>query len=249
MRLPGVAERPEAVAEEPRTPAPAGAGIDFAPAGEPPAVTHHNSGAGAESRLVALLTAARVEVVALRTAASVSSLVGPAVRCAYRALVDRGIAIREVYETPDAEETLLLDHMRWLDGVGGRVRTLPMLPLAVTVVDRGAALALPVPAQRRAGGLELTGAHLVQAVQALCEELWSAADAFAVRPEPFRPGLQQTEQDLLLLLARGHTDEAAARRLGVSLRTARRMMADLMHRLDARSRFQAGMHAVKRGWL
>jgi hypothetical protein len=35
----------------------------------------------------------------------------------------------------------------------------------------------------------------------------------------------------------------------VSLRTARRMMADLMSRLDSRSRFQAGSEAVKRGWL
>ncbi|MFF7912187.1 hypothetical protein [Streptomyces sp. NPDC007914] len=40
-----------------------------------------------------------------------------------------------------------------------------------------------------------------------------------------------------------------AKRLGVSPRTARRIAADLMERLEARSRFEAGVHAVQDGWL
>lgn len=40
-----------------------------------------------------------------------------------------------------------------------------------------------------------------------------------------------------------HTDEAASRRLGVSLRTYRRRVAALMAALGARSRFQAGLRA------
>ena len=35
----------------------------------------------------------------------------------------------------------------------------------------------------------------------------------------------------------------------VSLRTVRRMMSDLMERLAAQSRFQAGVNAAKRGWI
>jgi DNA-binding NarL/FixJ family response regulator len=53
----------------------------------------------------------------------------------------------------------------------------------------------------------------------------------------------------LKLPAQGLTDEAAAARLGVSHRTARRMMAELMERLGARSRFEAGLRAAQRGWL
>jgi len=45
------------------------------------------------------------------------------------------------------------------------------------------------------------------------------------------------------------TDETAARRLGVSLRTVRRQMAALMERLCATSRFEAGLKAAQRGWL
>lgn len=45
------------------------------------------------------------------------------------------------------------------------------------------------------------------------------------------------------------TDETAGKRLGLSLRTVRRQMAGLMERLDATSRFEAGLKAAQRGWL
>ncbi len=45
------------------------------------------------------------------------------------------------------------------------------------------------------------------------------------------------------MLSAGHTDEAASRQLGVSLRTYRRRVAELMAMLDATSRFQAGIRA------
>ncbi|MEH0400464.1 helix-turn-helix transcriptional regulator [Streptomyces sp. B21-088] len=57
------------------------------------------------------------------------------------------------------------------------------------------------------------------------------------------------ERALLRLVAEGCTDAAAAGQLHVSHRTARRMMAVLMERLGARSRFEAGVKAARRGWL
>jgi len=47
----------------------------------------------------------------------------------------------------------------------------------------------------------------------------------------------------------GHADEGIAERLGVSPRTARRIASEPMDRLDARSRFEAGVRAVQRGRL
>jgi DNA-binding NarL/FixJ family response regulator len=43
------------------------------------------------------------------------------------------------------------------------------------------------------------------------------------------------------------TDETAARRLGTSLRTYRRRVAELMAALEAGSRFQAGVRAGELG--
>jgi DNA-binding NarL/FixJ family response regulator len=54
---------------------------------------------------------------------------------------------------------------------------------------------------------------------------------------------------LLRQLSRGAKDEQIARSLGVSLRTVRRRMADLFEELGVESRFQAGVEAVRRGWI
>jgi DNA-binding NarL/FixJ family response regulator len=40
-----------------------------------------------------------------------------------------------------------------------------------------------------------------------------------------------------------------ARKLGISERTVRRLVSDLTERLGATSRFQAGVCAVRLGWL
>ena len=54
---------------------------------------------------------------------------------------------------------------------------------------------------------------------------------------------------LLDQLARGAKDEQIARTLGLSLRTVRRRVAELLDDLEASSRFQAGVEAVRRGWI
>jgi len=57
------------------------------------------------------------------------------------------------------------------------------------------------------------------------------------------------ERELLGLLAEGLTDEVVAKRLNVSLRTERRMVAELMRRLGANGRFDAGVKAARRRWI
>lgn len=61
--------------------------------------------------------------------------------------------------------------------------------------------------------------------------------------------LPAEDAHLLALMAQGLKDEVVARRLGLSLRTVRRRIAHLMAELDATTRFQAGIEAVRRGWL
>ena len=53
---------------------------------------------------------------------------------------------------------------------------------------------------------------------------------------------------LIVLLAQGLTDEAIGRRLGISSRTVRRRVAEIVHSLGAKSRFQAGVRAAQAGW-
>lgn len=87
---------------------------------------------------------------------------------------------------------------------------------------------------------------LVAAATLLFEELWRRAAPVA----DFERGQRGAQRTLLLeQLAVGAQDEQIARRLGVSLRTVRRRVAELMDELDAHSRFEAGVEAVRRGWL
>lgn len=58
------------------------------------------------------------------------------------------------------------------------------------------------------------------------------------------PELTPDQRALLAALARGGRDEIVARRLGVSTRTFRRRLAELMRQLGATSRFQAGAKAA-----
>lgn len=77
------------------------------------------------------------------------------------------------------------------------------------------------------------------------ERVWADAR------EVVTPSDHLTDQQVtaVRLLADGHTDEAIAKRLGVSGRTARRIVMRLMARLGARGRFQAGVRAVEAGWV
>ncbi|MFG1820251.1 response regulator transcription factor [Kribbella sp. NPDC049174] len=83
----------------------------------------------------------------------------------------------------------------------------------------------------------------------LFERIWPDAVPLAGDVLPDDTDLSLREQEMLRLLALGATDEVAAAQLGISVRTVRRMVAQIMNRLGARSRFQAGVKAADRGWL
>lgn len=88
---------------------------------------------------------------------------------------------------------------------------------------------------------------IVAALTLWFEELWSRA---APVPEiESGSGRPDGRQFLLEQLMAGATDEVIARKLGISLRTVRRRVAELMSDLGVDTRFQAGVEAVRRGWL
>jgi len=57
------------------------------------------------------------------------------------------------------------------------------------------------------------------------------------------------EIDVLGQLARGLTDEAVMRKLGLSRRTLERRLRSGMEKLQAHSRFQGGFHLALSGWV
>lgn len=88
---------------------------------------------------------------------------------------------------------------------------------------------------------------LVEALTMLFELMWERAAP--VPDMDFSDARPDLRRFLVQQLAAGSKDEQIARTLGLSLRTVRRRVADLLIELGVDTRFQAGVEAVRRGWL
>lgn len=165
------------------------------------------------------------------------------------ALLSRSVSIRAVGTNTDAHDAATRAHVRWLTGNGGEFRGCGM-PLPWMVVFDGSVALVPLdPRDTAAGAFQLTDPGLVAPLVLLFEQTWSSAVPLDTGPTPVEDAPNGKERALLRLVAEGCTDAAAAGRLHVSQRTVRRMMALLMERLGARSRFEAGVKAARRGWI
>ncbi|MEV5447400.1 LuxR C-terminal-related transcriptional regulator, partial [Streptomyces sp. NPDC052644] len=200
-------------------------------------------------RLVELARSCRSELCAFMPGGAQTPASLAASRPLDEASIRRGVRLRTVYLDSIRNDPATLAYAGWLCQGSSEVRTGPALPLRMLVVDRERAL-LPIDSESSGlGAVLLSGSGVVAGLLALFESVWSAAAPLgAPRPRDDR-GLSRQEEQVLTLLVEGHIDEVIARRLGVSVRTGRRLTADLMQRLGARSRFQAGALAVARGWV
>ena len=88
---------------------------------------------------------------------------------------------------------------------------------------------------------------VVEPLLRLADAAWEAACDLETFVQCHHSRLHEKTSQILQLLSSGHKDEAAARELGVSLRTYRRHVANLMDKLDAESRFEAGVKATALG--
>lgn len=168
--------------------------------------------------------------------------------------VRRQITAKVLYHHAIRDDPQAFARARQVGVCGARVRTTAAQIPTIVISDREIAVVLHDPANPTAGTIWTNQPVIISALAVLFEQAWNAAAPLG----PSRPGtakeratreLVKAERDLLKLLADGATDEATARHLGISLRTARRHIAALMTRMNAISRFQAGAEAARRGWL
>ncbi|MFE2289355.1 LuxR C-terminal-related transcriptional regulator [Streptomyces sp. NPDC059443] len=166
------------------------------------------------------------------------------------ALLDRGVRMRSLFQDSVRNSQTTVAYASWLGELGGEVRTAPDLPTRLMIFDRTTAV-IPVSSDdSAAGAVVLTGQGTLTALCALFENVWSTAQTLGGAPEErHEDGLSPQETTVIRLLAQGLTDEAIAKRLAVSPRTARRLANGLMEQLGAASRFEFGVRAVQRGWL
>ncbi|MFI9842517.1 LuxR C-terminal-related transcriptional regulator [Nonomuraea sp. NPDC051941] len=164
--------------------------------------------------------------------------------------VDRGVRLRTVYMDSVRNDPLTCSYAEWLCEIGSEVRTTPVLPMRMLIVDRRIAVVPVIVDKANAAALEVSNPGLLTALLALFSFVWKhAVPLGAQRQWRDDKGLTPQEKQVLRLLGLGQTDEAVAKRLGVSVRTVRRVVAALLERLAAQSRFQAGARALALGWI
>ncbi|ONI67130.1 hypothetical protein BWI15_28615 [Kribbella sp. ALI-6-A] len=194
----------------------------------------------AHDGVAALLANARDEVIAMSDLTPTGPAFGPRD-------VRPGLRYRAIY--PDTARTAPAScrHLVAMSAAGVAVRTVPQVPLNALIID-GAVAVLPADTSHGSVAV-LRLSSVVTSTTELFERVWPGAVPLTGSDLPGDADLDERNLEILRLLALGVTDEVAAAQLGVSVRTVRRMVAQIMGRLGARSRFQAGVKAADRGWL
>jgi DNA-binding CsgD family transcriptional regulator/DNA-binding transcriptional regulator YhcF (GntR family) len=200
-------------------------------------------------RYVQLLTNARSEVLMFDK----PPYIGPADNPLELGVLARGISWRAIYaqeaiDIPDRIAQLGVWH-----AAGERARLAANVPLKLVLVDRKIAL---LPLTPDGHGAENTAilvhpSSLLSTLLMLFDMVWERALPLDAGNGPERAADEPAAEDRMLLqmLTAGLKDQAIARQLDVSLRTARRRLAQLMTTTGATSRFQLALAAVRRGWL
>ncbi|HET6706955.1 hypothetical protein [Amycolatopsis sp.] len=119
----------------------------------------------------------------------------------------------------------------------------------LTILDRQVAILRTTAAYGQPRIFAVHNPEIVRGFCALYDVVWAeAVELHKFRPHGIKPDNEMTAK-VLGLLGNGCKDEAAARQLGLSVRTYRRHVADLMTRLHVSCRFQAGVQAVRLGLI
>jgi DNA-binding CsgD family transcriptional regulator len=168
-----------------------------------------------------------------------------------RDILDRGVKGRLLWQDAVRVTPSTVEYARWLTEHGCQVRTVPTLPTRMLVADREIALIPLTDADNPGeGAAVVTSPGMIASLVALFDQVWATATPIDETPLlDGDTGLTAVERELLILLSQGLTDVAVGKKLGVSERTVSRMVSAVMTRLGASSRFEAGMEAMRRGWL
>jgi DNA-binding CsgD family transcriptional regulator len=166
-------------------------------------------------------------------------------------ILDKGVASRWLYDQDVLDIPGKLDQINrfWRAGEQGRIIT--GAPFKLVLADnRQAMIALTDESSGTASALMVGPSVLLDGLSRVFESLWRFA--VPLRPTDPDPGADLPSADegqLLGLLAAGMTDKIIARRTGIGMRTVQKRVQQLMDRLGAGTRFQAGAQAKARGWL
>jgi DNA-binding CsgD family transcriptional regulator len=138
------------------------------------------------------------------------------------------------------------DTARQLHAGGAAVRVSGACRFSALVFDRGTAI-LWEPTAGSPECLLVRSQTIITPLLEAIEAAWQSGTDLGGFDELRGNHRAAQRRSVLSLLSAGVTDDAGAKRLGISVRTYRRHVADIMTRLGATSRFDAGLRAASLG--
>ncbi|GAA3810038.1 helix-turn-helix transcriptional regulator [Amycolatopsis tucumanensis] len=157
-----------------------------------------------------------------------------------------GRTVRKLYRPASLLQPGGVAHLRERERLGAKIRiTLDEINETI-VLDRKVAILAGDAASGERGYTVVTSPDVIGSVTSLFNAAWRAGTELAIYETEFAE-VRALAPRILDELAAGSKDETAARALGLSVRTYRRRVAELMDALGATSRFQAGVRARQLG--
>lgn len=202
---------------------------------------------------IRLHTEAEHEVVALSIGPRGESAPPPNRQPGAAEALRRGVTYRVVYGAQILRRDEVMALVRESVDAGESARVFPNVPCNLQIADgRRAVLVAPMPGPERLHGLMFFAGGFLESLIGIFETYWTLGVPIVGGRHPaerIEEGPTDDTRRLLSLLGAGLTDGAIARELGVSERTVTRRIMALQDALAARSRFQLGVQAARRGWL
>jgi DNA-binding NarL/FixJ family response regulator/AraC-like DNA-binding protein len=158
----------------------------------------------------------------------------------------RGVRMRTLCLDAIAVDPEAMDYAHELAAAGAEIRLVSHLPMRMIIIDGTAAVVPQNPRHAADGAYVFRHESIVLALHALFESYWDQGLPLLSDESP--RDCNHFELAVVRLLASGAKDDAVARQLGTSVRTVRRIIADLMNRAEVSSRFALGVYAAKHYW-
>ncbi|GAA4610813.1 DNA-binding response regulator [Saccharopolyspora hordei] len=164
-----------------------------------------------------------------------------------------GVQYQVLYDRSALALPPQLDITTKLVAQGEQARVIHVAPTKLIMVDNEIALMpLTVSQDTVESAVVVRSSAMLAALGRIFDDMWRFAAPFTAAQDLLSgQEMQPTEEErwILSLLASGATDDTIGRLMGFSARTAHRRVRELIARLGVETRFQAGMQAVKLGWL
>ncbi|MFD0024546.1 hypothetical protein [Streptomyces sp. NPDC058382] len=166
-------------------------------------------------------------------------------------LLDRGVRARLIYQHAIRGDLVTRALVRELTQHGAEIRTSAELIDPLVVFDGGTLVLPRPPAASPAAGATTTAVvrdpAMVAFACAAFENLWNTSSPLIPDAKEAPHSIDVLKESIVRLMAMGHKDEMVARRLGISVRTCRRHIAEILDEQGAMSRFQAGVLLARAG--